>query len=48
MATELATGLRLDASVELPAGTYLLGEPGEERAVALATVRIGRWPVVDE
>ena len=48
MATELATGLRLDASVELPAGTYLLGEPGEERAVALATVRIGRWPVVNE
>ncbi len=48
MATELATGLRLDASVELPAGTYLLGEPGEERAVTLAAVRIGRWPVVNE
>jgi toxoflavin biosynthesis protein ToxD len=38
---------RLDACVELPAGTYLLGEPGEERAVTLERVLIGRWPVVN-
>ena len=37
----------LDALVELPAGRYLLGEPGEERMVALECVLIGRWPVVN-
>ena len=35
----------LDALVELPAGRYTLGEPGEEREVALARVLIGRYPV---
>ena len=33
--------------VELPAGRYTLGEPGEERAVELARVLIGRYPVVN-
>jgi formylglycine-generating enzyme required for sulfatase activity len=47
MAIELAHGVRLDTSVELPAGTYRLGEPGEERSVALARVLIGRWPVTN-
>ena len=42
-----ANELPLDASVELPAGTYRLGEPGEERVVTLANVQIGRWPVVN-
>ena len=37
----------LDAVVALPAGTYVLGEPGEERRVALAAVQIGRFPVVN-
>jgi len=37
----------LDAFVELPAGRYELGEPGEERACELRTVLIGRWPVVN-
>jgi hypothetical protein len=32
----------LDALVEVPAGTYRLGEPGEERAVAVGPVLIGR------
>ncbi len=36
----------LHALVDVPAGPYRLGEPGEEREVALAGVRIGRWPVV--
>ena len=35
----------LRALVDVPAGLYRLGEPGEERDVALAAVRIGRWPV---
>jgi len=35
----------LDALVEVPPGRYRLGERGEERDVALAGVRIGRWPV---
>jgi len=35
----------LDAMVELPAGRYTLGEPGEEREVELARVLIGRYPV---
>ena len=37
----------LGALVELPAGTYVVGEPGEERTVALRSVLIGRWPVVN-
>jgi formylglycine-generating enzyme required for sulfatase activity len=37
----------LDALVELPAGRYTLGEPGEERVVELASVLIGRYPVVN-
>jgi formylglycine-generating enzyme required for sulfatase activity len=37
----------LDAIVELPAGTYRLGERDEEREVALGRVLIGRWPVVN-
>ena len=38
---------RLDDLVALPAGTYMLGEPGEEREVALGAVLIGRFPVVN-
>jgi formylglycine-generating enzyme required for sulfatase activity len=37
----------LDALVELPAGRYAAGEPGEERSVALERVLVGRWPVVN-
>jgi formylglycine-generating enzyme required for sulfatase activity len=37
----------LDATVELPAGRYVVGEPGEERVVVLAGVAIGRWPVAN-
>jgi formylglycine-generating enzyme required for sulfatase activity len=37
----------LDDLVELPAGRYTLGEPGEERVVELRTVLIGRYPVVN-
>ena len=33
--------------VEVPAGIYRLGEPGEERDHALGPVLIGRWPVVN-
>jgi formylglycine-generating enzyme required for sulfatase activity len=39
--------MRLDAVVELPAGRYAIGEPGEERTVVLEPVLIGRWPVVN-
>ena len=46
-AAKLAGDLPLDESVELPAGSYRLGEPGEERAVGLDRVRLGRWPVVN-
>jgi formylglycine-generating enzyme required for sulfatase activity len=42
---ELRATPALDALVELPAGRYLLGEPGEEREVELARVLIGRYPV---
>jgi formylglycine-generating enzyme required for sulfatase activity len=38
---------RLDAMVELRAGRYAVGEPGEERAVDLQAVAIGRFPVVN-
>ena len=37
----------LDDVVEVPAGAYAVGEPGEERSVQLARVLIGRWPVVN-
>jgi formylglycine-generating enzyme len=37
----------LDTLVELPAGRYTLGEPGEERTVELGRVLIGRYPVVE-
>jgi formylglycine-generating enzyme required for sulfatase activity len=37
----------VDEHVELPAGTYWLGEPGAERDVALPAVRIGRFPLVN-
>jgi formylglycine-generating enzyme required for sulfatase activity len=37
----------LEEVVEVPAGAYRLGEPGEERVAELQTVRIGRWPVVN-
>jgi toxoflavin biosynthesis protein ToxD len=35
------------AFVDVPAGQYQVGEPGEERVVELAAVRIGRWPVTN-
>jgi len=35
----------MEGFVTVPAGTYRLGEPGEERTVALRAVRIGRYPV---
>jgi len=37
----------LDDCVPLPAGEYRVGEPGEERAVAVRAVRLGRYPVVN-
>ena len=37
----------LDALVELPAGRYEVGEPGEERACEIGALLIGRWPVVN-
>jgi formylglycine-generating enzyme required for sulfatase activity len=36
-----------DGFVEVPAGRYALGEPGEERSCELRAVLIGRWPVVN-
>ena len=33
--------------VEVPAGRYELGEPGEERPHDLPGLRIGRWPVTN-
>jgi formylglycine-generating enzyme required for sulfatase activity len=47
MSSPASTIPTLDATVELAAGTYRLGEAGAEREVALAAVRIGRWPVVN-
>ncbi len=41
----LRTTPALDDLVELPAGRYVLGEPGEERTVELGRVLIGRYPV---
>jgi formylglycine-generating enzyme required for sulfatase activity len=46
-ATLSRSRVALDAAVELPAGSYRLGEPGEERAVEIERVLIGRWPVVN-
>jgi formylglycine-generating enzyme required for sulfatase activity len=37
----------VNGCVELPAGTYQLGEPGEEREVVLERVLIGRWPITN-
>jgi formylglycine-generating enzyme required for sulfatase activity len=37
----------VDERVELPAGTYRLGEPGAARDVALRHVLIGRFPAVN-
>jgi formylglycine-generating enzyme required for sulfatase activity len=37
----------LDACVTVPAATYPLGEPGEERAVRIGPVHVGRWPVTN-
>jgi formylglycine-generating enzyme required for sulfatase activity len=37
----------LDEVVEVPAGAYRLGEPGEERVVELGGAWVGRWPVVN-
>ena len=37
----------LETFVEVAAAVYRLGEPGEEREVALGPVLIGRWPVVN-
>jgi len=37
----------LDDLVDVPAGVYVVGEPGEEREVALAAFRIGRFPVAN-
>jgi formylglycine-generating enzyme required for sulfatase activity len=47
MSSPASTIPMLDATVELAAGTYRLGEAGAERAARLAGVRIGRWPVVN-
>jgi formylglycine-generating enzyme required for sulfatase activity len=37
----------LEEVVVVPAGSYRLGEPGEERVVELPAVTIGRWPVTN-
>src|SRR4051812_13307010 len=37
----------LDELVEVPAGRYELGEPGEEQARDVGALLIGRWPVVN-
>jgi formylglycine-generating enzyme required for sulfatase activity len=37
----------LEEVVEVPAGVYRLGEPGEERVVELRQVSVGRWPIVN-
>jgi len=43
----MGAGAALDAFVEVPAGRYELGEPGEERACEIGGVVIGRWPVAN-
>ena len=47
MSSPASTIASLDATVELAAATYRLGEPDAERDVTLPAVRIGRWPVVN-
>jgi formylglycine-generating enzyme required for sulfatase activity len=47
MSTPAGTIETLDATVELAAGIYRLGEAGAERDVPLASARIGRFPVVN-
>ena len=47
MSSPASTIPSLDATVELAAGTYRLGEPGAEHSATLAAVRIGRWPVIN-
>jgi formylglycine-generating enzyme required for sulfatase activity len=47
MSSPASTIALLDATVELAAGIYPLGERGAERDATLAGVRIGRWPVVN-
>jgi formylglycine-generating enzyme required for sulfatase activity len=37
----------LDDVVEVAAGRYLLGEPGQEREVGLGAVLVGRFPVTN-
>ena len=37
----------LDDLVDVPAGVYAIGEPGQEREVALPAFRIGRFPVAN-
>jgi formylglycine-generating enzyme required for sulfatase activity len=37
----------LGALVELPAGRYEVGEPGDERAYRLGPLLVGRWPVAN-
>jgi formylglycine-generating enzyme required for sulfatase activity len=37
----------LDDLVEVPAGVYVVGEPGEEREVTVGAFRLGRYPVVN-
>src|SRR3954465_10079646 len=37
----------LDDLVAVPAGTYRLGEPAEEREVEIAAFAVGRFPVVN-
>ena len=36
-----------DGFVEVPAGRYELGEPGERRTCEVGALLIGRWPVVN-
>jgi formylglycine-generating enzyme required for sulfatase activity len=43
----MGAGVALDAFVEVPAGRYELGEPGEQRACDLGALLIGRWPVAN-
>ena len=47
MSSPASTIPTLDATVELAAGTYRLGEAGAERDARLPGMRIGRWPVVN-
>jgi formylglycine-generating enzyme required for sulfatase activity len=43
----MGAGVALDAFVEVSAGRYELGEPGEERAYDVGALLIGRWPVAN-